>query len=64
MGLGGEDGDIGMHLKLLSIMENPAVIVAAAAAGDADTLKSFLIKHPKEVQCSCYHVQGSMQKKR
>ena len=45
--------DIGLHLKILSLLENPAVIVAAAAAGDANTLKEFLRKHPTEV---CSHL--------
>ena len=44
-----ESEDIGLHLKLLSLLENPAVIVAAAAAGDAGTLRDFLRNHPKEV---------------
>ncbi|XP_064385276.1 E3 ubiquitin-protein ligase mind-bomb-like isoform X1 [Halichondria panicea] len=30
-------------------VQNPAVIVAAAAAGDANTLREFLRKHPTEV---------------
>ena len=38
-----------MHLKLLSMLENPAVVVAAAAAGDANMVKQFLSRHPKEV---------------
>ena len=41
--------DIGLHLKLLSMLENPAVLVAAAAAGDPDTIRTFLSTHPKEV---------------
>ena len=45
-----ETEDIGLHLKLLSLLENPAVIVAAAASGDVVTLRDFLQKHPKEVQ--------------
>lgn len=44
-----ETEDLGLHLKLLSLLENPAVIVAAAASGDVDTLRDFLRKHPKEV---------------
>ena len=44
-----ESEDIGLHLKLLSLLENPAVIVAAAAAGDVGTLRDFLSKHPHEV---------------
>ena len=44
-----ETEDLGLHLKLLSLLENPAVIVAAAASGDADTLRDFLRKHPHEV---------------
>lgn len=41
--------DMNVHLRLLSLLENPAVVVAAAAAGDVSTLKEFLTKHPKEV---------------
>ena len=44
-----ESEDLGLHLKLLSLLENPAVIVAAAAAGDVVSLRDFLQKHPKEV---------------
>ncbi len=44
-----ETEDLGLHLKLLSLLDNPAVIVAAAAAGDVVTLKDYLTKHPKEV---------------
>lgn len=44
---GGED--LGLHLKLLSMLDNPAVIVAAAASGDIGTLKEFLRKHPSQV---------------
>ena len=47
---GGED--LGMQLKLLSLLENPAVIVAAAASGDIPTLREFLSKHPSQV---CMH---------
>ena len=46
---GGEGGDIGLHLKLLSMLDNPAVIVAAAAAGEAKVLRDFLTRHPTEV---------------
>ena len=48
--------DIGLHLKILSLLENPGVIVAAAAAGDANTLKEFLRKHPTEV---CSHLYST-----
>lgn len=45
-----EDGeDLGLHLKLLSMLDNPAVIVAAAASGDVGTLREFLRKHPSQV---------------
>ena len=39
-----------VQLKLLSLLENPAVIVAAAANGDVKILRDFLTKHPMEVQ--------------
>ena len=44
-----EGEDLGVHLKLLSLLENPAVIVAAAASGDIATLKDYLSKHPRDV---------------
>jgi E3 ubiquitin-protein ligase mind-bomb len=45
-----QDGeDLGLHLKLLSMLDNPAVIVAAAASGDVVTLRDFLTKHPSQV---------------
>lgn len=44
------EGDgLGLQLKLLSLLENPAVIVAAAASGDVATLRDFLRKHPTQV---------------
>ena len=53
-GVGGED--IGVHLKLLSLLENPAVVVAAAAAGDTSTLREYLSKHPSAVSRGAYSV--------
>lgn len=41
-----------LHLKLLSLLDNPAVIVAAAARGDASPIKDYLSKHPRDVCCS------------
>lgn len=41
--------DMDVQLKLLSLLENPAVIVAAAANGELSVMKDFLTKHPKEV---------------
>ena len=38
-----------VQLKLLSILENPAVIVAAAANGEVSIMRDFLKKHPNEV---------------
>ena len=38
-----------LHLKLLSLLDNPAVAVAAAAQGDASTVKEYLSKHPQDV---------------
>lgn len=45
--------DIEFHLKLLTLLDNPAVIVAAAAADDPETLRKFLVKHPTEVRTYC-----------
>ena len=44
-----EGEGLGLQLKLLSLLENPAVIVAAAASGDVATLRDFLRKHPTQV---------------
>jgi len=44
-----EGEGLGLQLKLLSLLENPAVIVAAAASGDVATLRDFLQKHPTQV---------------
>ncbi len=41
--------DMDLQLKLLSLLENPAVIVAAAANGDVTIMREFLTKHPTEV---------------
>lgn len=35
------------------MLDNPAVIVAAAASGDVGTLKEFLRKHPSQV-CNAF----------
>ena len=61
---GALDGDLEqLHLKLLSLLDNPAVVVAAAAHGDASTIKDYLSKHPQHVcwfsdvepsDCECY----------
>ena len=58
-GLGGL-GDVGvddidLHLKLLSMMDNPAVIVAAAAAGKVEVIKEYLKRRPKDV-CAVYAI--------
>ena len=42
-------GDMDLQLRLLSMLENPAVVVAAAASGDVSTMRDFLAKHPSEV---------------
>ena len=44
-----EGEDIELQMKLLTMLDNPAVIVAAAASGDVDTLRDFLRKHPSQV---------------
>lgn len=44
-----EQDEEDLHMKLLTMLENPAVIVAAAAAGDVTTLQDFLRKHPSQV---------------
>ena len=43
--------DIGIRLKLLSLMQGVSsdVVVTATAAGDASTLRDFLTSHPEEV---------------
>ena len=41
--------DMERQLKLLSLLGNPAVVVAAAAAGDAVTIRDFLSNHPQDV---------------
>ena len=43
------DSDLPMHVHLLSLLENPAAVVTAAAAGDMDTLRNFLRKKPDAV---------------
>ena len=54
-GLGGLGmDDIDLQLKLLAMLDNPAVIVAAAAAGKADIIKEYLTRRPKDV-CPCVH---------
>ena len=44
-----DDEDMEMQLKLLSLVDDPAVVVAAAAAGETAALKSFLAGHPGSV---------------
>ena len=54
---GALDGDLEqLHLKLLSLLDNPAVVVAAAAHGDASTIKDYLSKHLRDV-CSYIMLQ-------
>ena len=45
--LGGDMEEL--HLKLLSLLDNPAAVVAAAAQGDVSTIKDYLSKHPQDV---------------
>lgn len=47
-----EGEDLGLNLKLLSVLDNPAIIVAAAASGDVQTLREFLSRHPSQVSLS------------
>ena len=44
-----EGEDLGMQLKVLTLLDNPAVIVAAAASDEVGTLRDFLTKHPMQV---------------
>eukprot|EP00731_Ephydatia_muelleri_P014626 Em0008g346a len=44
-----EGDDMNLHMKLLSLLDNPAVIVAAAASGSVSNLREFLLKHPSDV---------------
>lgn len=48
-----EGDDMNLHMKLLSLLDNPAVIVAAAASGSVSNLREFLLKHPSDV--SSFH---------
>ena len=41
--------DLSMYLKLLSFLDTSALIVAAAAANDASTVRDFLSRKPQEV---------------
>ena len=41
--------DMSVQLKILSLMGNPATVVAAAAAGDAETIRDFLSRNPHDV---------------
>ena len=49
LSVGGGTEDLGLHLKLMSLLENPAVVVAAAASGDTDVLREYLSKHSSAV---------------
>ena len=49
---GGNLDDLDSQLKLLSFLDNPAVVVAAAAAGDVAIIRDFLTKNPQHVRCS------------
>ena len=42
--------DLSMYLKLLSFLDTPALIVAAAASNDASTVREFLSRKPHEVE--------------
>ena len=53
-------------MKLLTMLDNPAIIVAAAASGDMATLQDFLSKYPAQVCIVmnallniCDHVHGN-----
>lgn len=46
----GAGTDLETQLRILSLLENPAVVVAAAAANDARAMREFLVKHPSEVR--------------
>ena len=43
---------MGVQLKLLSLMDNPATVLAAAVAGDADVIRSYLSRNPQDVSRS------------
>ena len=45
----GKTEDLSMYLKLLSFLDTSALIVAAAAANDASTVRDFLSRKPQEV---------------
>ena len=44
-----EGEDLNLQLKMLSLLDNPAVIVAAAASGDVLIIRDFLTKQPTQV---------------
>jgi len=46
--------DLSMYLKLLSFLDTPALIVAAAAANDASTVRDFLSRKPQDVRKMMY----------
>lgn len=59
--------DLSMYLKLLSFLDTSALIVAAAAANDASTVRDFLSRKPQEVAynmlyklCGLYFVYLSL----
>lgn len=53
-GMAGAEGLSGnleeLQLKLLSLLGNSAVVVAAAASGDESTVRDYLSKNPQEVR--------------
>ena len=51
--LGGGEGLEDLHMKLLSMLGSSALLVAAAAKGDASTVREYLTKNPHEV---CHQV--------
>ena len=44
-----DDTDLASQLKLLAILDEPSVIVAAAASGELSVLKAYLACHPQSV---------------
>ena len=49
LGLEEEGEDLDLQLKLLTILNDPTVMVAASASGDVGTLRDFLTKNPSQV---------------
>ena len=52
--------DIRTQLRLLSLIDNPATVVAAAAARDADVVREYLTRNPQDVGHACISSVGDV----